>query len=133
MISLKQAQQAISAALGFAREAGMKPLAIMVVDAGSHPVAFAREDGATLLRFDVARAKAWTALALDGSSKDYQVMADERPQFAASLNTITEGKMAASAGGLRIIIDGAVVGAIGVSGDLPTNDEQAAQAGIDAL
>ncbi|QLC26356.1 heme-binding protein [Parasphingopyxis algicola] len=134
MIALNQAQKAISAAIKFARTSNMKPLAIIVVDTGGHPVAFARENGATLLRFDVAHAKAWTALSLASSSRNYQTMADDRPHFAASLNAITEGKMAASAGGLVILDDeDEIVGAIGISGDFPDNDELAAQAGIDVL
>lgn len=132
-ISLAQAKSALNAALAAGTAADMQALGIVVLDSGGHPVAFARQDGATMLRFDIARAKAWSALALGSSSRAYQEMADTRPNFAASLNAITEGSMAASAGGLLLEHEGKVIGAIGVSGDLPDNDEVAAKAGQAAI
>lgn len=132
-LTLTDAEQAIAAALAEARAAEMEPLGVAILDGGGHLVAFKREDGATMLRFDIARAKAWTALSLGSSSRAFQEMAAERPGFAASLNSITDGAMAASAGGLLLEKGGEIVGAIGISGDTPDRDERAAAAGVRAL
>ncbi|MEM1018911.1 MAG: heme-binding protein [Sphingomonadales bacterium] len=129
-LTLEAANTMISAAFAKAREEGMKPLGISILDAGGHLIAFQREDGASFLRLGISQAKAWTALALQMPSRAYADMAKERPQFAGSLDGISEGKMAASAGGLLIEKDGQTLGAIGVSGDLPDNDEIAAKAGL---
>ncbi|MEM7568639.1 MAG: heme-binding protein [Pseudomonadota bacterium] len=131
-LTLAEANMILSATLAKARADGMKPLGVSILDAGGHLIAFQREDGASFLRLGISQAKAWTALALQMPSRAYADMANERPQFAGSLNGISEGKMAASAGGLLIEKDGQVIGAIGVSGDLPDNDELAAKAGIAA-
>jgi uncharacterized protein GlcG (DUF336 family) len=124
MLTIERAKFLVNAARKCASDHSMKPLAIVVIDAGGHLVCAEREDGATMLRYDIARAKAWTSLGLGANSRFYQDMADARPQFAASLNVIADGKMAAAAGGV-------LIGAIGVSGDTPDNDELAAGAGID--
>ncbi len=132
-ITSSEASRMIAAAIAKARDENMKPLGVIILDAGGHAVAFQRENGATFIRFSIAEAKAWTALSLKMSSRSYQEMANERPEFAGSLNGITDGRMAASAGGLLIERDGEIIGAIGVSGDLPNNDEIAADAGVAAI
>jgi uncharacterized protein GlcG (DUF336 family) len=131
MLTIERAKFLVNAARKCASDHSMKPLAIVVIDAGGHLVCAEREDGATMLRYDIARAKAWTSLGLGANSRFYQDMADARPQFAASLNVIADGKMAAAAGGVLITDGGVLLGAIGVSGDTPDNDELAAGAGID--
>lgn len=113
----------------YAQAHGLKPLSVVVLDAGGHVIAAVREDGATMLRFDIARAKAWTALGLGADSRSYQDLAEARPHFAASLNGITGGRMAAAAGGVLIRSGDAIIGAVGASGDTPDNDERACQAG----
>lgn len=132
-LTLEMANAILCGALAKARAQGMKPLGISILDAGGHMITFQREDGASFLRLGISQAKAWTALGLQMPSRGYAEMANERPNFAGSLNGISGGNMAASAGGLLIEHDGAVIGAIGVSGDLPDNDEIAAQAGLDVL
>ncbi len=131
MITLAQAKFLVEAARKCGQDHSMKPLAVVVIDGGGHIVCAEREDGATMLRFDIARAKAWTSLGLGANSRFYQDMAEARPHFAASLNVIADGKMAAAAGGVLIKDGQTIVGAIGVSGDTPDNDELAARAGID--
>jgi uncharacterized protein GlcG (DUF336 family) len=130
-LSLAKAEALIGASRAVATKFGMKPLAIVVLDAGGHFVAGVREDGATLLRFDIARAKAWTALGLGADSRVFQEMSEARPHFAASLGPISAGRMAPAAGGVLIREDAAIIGAIGVSGDTSDNDERAAAAGVD--
>jgi uncharacterized protein GlcG (DUF336 family) len=131
-ITLKIAEAVVDGALAEAVKAKMKPLAVVVLDAGGHLVAMKRQDEATFLRADIARAKAWTALGLASSSRAFAELAEQRPSFAGALVTISDGRMAPSAGGVLVRQDGAIIGAIGVSGDLPDNDEKAAMAGIAA-
>ncbi|HEU4389778.1 MAG TPA: heme-binding protein, partial [Blastocatellia bacterium] len=63
-LTLEQASGLIDAALAEARLHEFAPLAVAVLDAGGHLIAFKREDGAGILRFDLAFAKAWGALGM---------------------------------------------------------------------
>jgi uncharacterized protein GlcG (DUF336 family) len=119
MLTIARAKTLVEAARNCATDHRMKPLAVVVLDAGGHLVCAEREDGATMLRYDIARAKAWTSLGLGSNSRAYQELADARPHFAASLNAISDGRMAAAAGGYLIKDGDVVIGAIGVSGDTP--------------
>lgn len=98
------ARRIIDVALAAGRAAGWRPLAVAVVDAGGHPVAFDRDDGAAPEGFETARARACAALA-----------------------------GAEPAGGVPVR-DGAgrVVGAVGVSGESAAREAEAALAGIRA-
>ena len=131
-MDLQMAEGIIAGAFETASGARMKPLGVVVLDAGGHLVAFKRQNGASFIRFDIARAKAWTALGLQMSSRGFQEMADQRPHFAASLYAISDGRVTPAAGGILVEHDGAVIGAVGVSGDTPDNDEKAALAGAQA-
>ena len=81
-LSLAQARAIIDAALAKARADGAQPLAVIILDAGAHPVAFAREDGASLFRFDIAKAKASGAL---GMGADTRVLATRAASNATRL------------------------------------------------
>lgn len=125
-LTLAEADRLIAAALEGAQKRELKPLAIVVLDAGGHLLAAKRQDGASILRPPVAGAKAWTALGLQASSRSFHEMSKARPGFAASLYAISDGRMAPAAGGLLIERNGVAIGAIGISGDTPDNDEAAA-------
>jgi uncharacterized protein GlcG (DUF336 family) len=133
VLKLKSAQKIVKVALEMAREKNMKPLAIAVVDARGALVAFAAEDGSSLKRERVARGKADGAIALGQSSRAIAKMAADRPAFVSAVSHVLGGSMIPVPGGV-IIKDakGAVMGAIGVSGDTSDNDELAAIAGIEA-
>lgn len=133
MLKLKAAQKILKSALDAAREKGMKPLAIAVVDERGALVAFAAEDGSSLKRERIARGKADGAIALGVSSRQIAKMAAERPHFVAAVSHAVGGSLIPVPGGV-LIRDGkgAVVGAVGVSGDTSDNDEIAAVAGITA-
>lgn len=133
MISLEQARTIISAARARGREMGLNPLTVVVLDAGGHLVAMEREDGAGYGRPDIAEGKAAGALAMGTSSRKLGDMAAERPQFMAALSAAWNGRLIPAAGGV-LLRDGAgaLVGAVGVSGDLSDKDEEAAFAGIAA-
>ncbi len=68
-ISLRRARRIIRAALAKGREAGMKPLAVIVLDAGGSVKAFEREDGASNYRFQIAHGKAHGAVGMGLGSR----------------------------------------------------------------
>ena len=113
----KHALKIIDAAFGKGRELGLKPLSMVVLDAGGHLIAFQRQDGASLGRFEIARGKAAGAMALGISSRAIGTMAAERPSFVASLNTLFSHGVVPAAGGVLICDSGNVIGAVGVTGE----------------
>ena len=132
-ISLDKAQTIVSGALGEARELGLKPISVAVLDAGGHLIAFAREDGSSNLRPQIAAAKASGALALGVSSRTIGEMAVERPTFINAAAGLNPAGIVPAAGGVLVRgADGTVIGAVGVTGDTSDNDELAALAGIRA-
>ena len=135
-ISLQQASTIVEAALRKARETGCAPLAVAVLDAGGHLKAFAREDGAGIIRPQIATGKAWGALGMGIGSRALARRVAEQPQqqsFFAALNAMSEGRVVPAPGGVLIRDgSGAIVGAVGISGDVSDKDEACALAGIAA-
>ena len=135
-ITLSQATTIVQAALGKAREMGCAPLAIAVLDAGGHLKAFAREDGAGILRPQIATGKAWGALGMGVGTRALARRIAEQPQaqpFFAALGAMSEGRVVPVPGGVLIRDAGkAVLGAVGISGDTSDKDEACALAGIAA-
>lgn len=129
-VNLAQAIEIANGALAKARELGCKPITVAVVDAGGCLVVLMREDGSSLLRPDIAFAKAWGAVGMGIGGRAMSKRASDSPQFWAALNTISNGRIAPVAGGVIIVQGGQVIGAVGVSGDLPDNDEICAIVGI---
>lgn len=131
-LTLAAAQIIVSAALEEARTRGAKPLAVIVLDAGGHPVAFAREDGASLFRHDIARAKAMGALGMGDDTRVLTERAKGNPAFFQSVSVAVGGNIALSPGGVLIRQAGAIFGAVGISGDTGDCDELCAFAGLKA-
>ena len=130
MLTLDLAQMMVQTAVARARAAGMKPLSVVVLDARAAVVAVATEDGASLKRFEIARGKAAGALAFNVGSRALGVMATERPHFLAGAAHVVGGLVPVAGGVLIRAADGAVLGAVGVSGETSDNDEAVAVAGI---
>ncbi|AXB78752.1 heme-binding protein [Novosphingobium sp. P6W] len=130
-LTLAQAQAIVTGTLAEARGRNARPLAVVVLDAGAHPVAFAREDGASLYRFDIARAKAEGAVGMDADTAILAERAKGNPVFFQSVSAAVGGRIAFSAGGV-VIRDagGALLGAVGVSGDTGECDAECALSGI---
>jgi uncharacterized protein GlcG (DUF336 family) len=130
-ITLEQANMIIAAALEKGGELKLKPLSAAVLDSGGHLIAFQRQDGSSLMRFQIATGKASGALALGMSSRKIADLAAERPSFVAALNGMASTGIVPAAGGV-IVVDGSgdVVGAVGITGDLSDNDEACAIAGV---
>jgi uncharacterized protein GlcG (DUF336 family) len=130
-LGLDAANSIIRGAFGYAAEIDLKPLAVAVLDVGGHLVAFARQDGVPFGRFEVARGKAYGAIAIGASSRQLGAMAIERPHFIGAVTAALGGALVPVAGGVIVMNDdGVVIGAVGVSGDTSDNDESAALAGI---
>ena len=132
-LTLAHANNIITAAFDKGGALNLKPLSVVVLDAGGHVLAFQRQDGASNMRFDIARGKASGALALGVSSRTIGTMAAERPSFVASLGAIAVGGLIPVAGGMLIAgDDGNVIGAVGATGDTSDNDELCVLEGIKA-
>lgn len=131
-LTLAAAQTIISTALAHARSRSAKPLAVVVLDAGGHPVAFAREDGTSLFRHDIARAKAMGALGMGDDTRVLAERAKGNPIFFQSVSVAVGGNIAFSPGGVLIREAGTIIGAVGISGDTGDCDEDCALAGLRA-
>lgn len=130
-MQLEIAQKMLAATLASARASNFKPLAVAVLDARGALKAFAAEDGTSLKRAEIATGKAHGALAMGLGSRTLGKMAAERPHFVAAVTHAVGGMLIPVAGGVLIRdAAGAVVGAVGISGDTSDNDEAAAVAGI---
>jgi uncharacterized protein GlcG (DUF336 family) len=135
-LTLQQASVIVESALRKARETGCAPLAVAVLDEGGHLKAFAREDGAGIVRPQIAFGKAWGALGMGMGSRAFARRLAEHPQqqpFFAALAAMSDGRVVPVPGGV-LIRDGAgaVIGAVGISGDVSDKDEACAVAGIEA-
>jgi uncharacterized protein GlcG (DUF336 family) len=135
-LTLQQATTIVEAALRAGRQTGCAPLAVAVLDAGGHLKAFAREDGAGIVRPQIAVGKAWGALGMGFGSRTLARRVAEQPQqqaFFGALNAMSEGRVVPAAGGVLIKdAGGSVLGAVGISGDVSDKDEACALAGIAA-
>jgi uncharacterized protein GlcG (DUF336 family) len=130
---LNQASDIVDAALREARELGLRPLSVTVLDPGGHPVVVKREDGAGILRPQIAHAKAWGCLGTGSGGAAGARHATRDPAFFAALAAISEGRIASSRGGVLIRdTEGTLLGSIGVSGDRPENDEKCAVTGVES-
>jgi uncharacterized protein GlcG (DUF336 family) len=133
-LTLAHASAIIDAALAAGRAQQFAPLVVAVLDAGGHLIAFKREDGAGFARFDIAFGKAWGALGMGFGTRELAHRAAAFPTFVAAIAAATQGRMIPSPGGVLICdTQGAVVGAVGISGDIGDNDEVCALAGIEAV
>lgn len=132
-LTLAQANQIIAAALARSREAGYKPMGIAVLDAAGNLKAFASEDGASMFRFDIARAKAWGAVGMGVSSRVLAQRAKDNPNFFVSLAATADGKFLPQTGAVLVKDgQGKVLGAVGASGGTGDEDEEICVAGVKA-
>jgi uncharacterized protein GlcG (DUF336 family) len=132
-VTLAQASTIVDVALKKGRETNCAPLTVAVLDAGGHLVAFKREDRSGILRFDIAYGKAWGALGMGFGSRELAERATKNPVFIGALTTIAQGRLVPGPGGVLVKdAGGAVLGAVGISGDTSDKDEVCAVAGIEA-
>ena len=131
VLNLGTAQKIIEAALAHSKAEGYKPMGIAVLDASGHLVAYAREDGASMFRFEIAQAKAWGAVGMGVSSRVLGQCAKENPNFFVSLAATAAGKFLPQTGAVLIKnAAGEVIGAAGASGGTGEEDEAICTHGI---
>ena len=126
MISLEKATRVIAAGEAKAREI-RQPMNIAVVDAGTNLTAFIRMDGAWLGSIDIAMNKAFTAKAFDLSTKQLGQNSQPGDQFFG-IHVSNHDRVMIFAGGLPLVVDGHIVGAVGVSGGSGEQDQAVAEA-----
>ena len=132
-LTLKQANTVIEKAFVKAREMKIKPLGVVVLDDSGNIVSAQREDGASMFRLDVAKGKAWAAVAMGASSRALGKRAKDNPNFFVTLAATAGGKFLPQTGAALIKDkDGAIIGSAGASGGTGEEDEACCVAGIEA-
>ena len=132
-ITLDQANRIIEAILKRGVELDCRPMSAVVVEPGCVVKAFQKEDGSSMIRFEMAYGKAYAALALGRSSTLVRVRQEEKPDFMRFLIAASDDKLFPEGGGMLIRdTDGEVIGAVGVTGDTQERDEELAAHGIRA-
>jgi len=132
-LTLKQANTIIEKGFAKAREMKIKPLGIVVLDESGNIVSAQREDNASMFRLDVAKGKAWAAVAMGASSKALGKRAKDNPNFFVALAATAGGKFLPQTGAALIKDkDGVIIGSAGASGGTGEEDEACCVAGIEA-
>jgi uncharacterized protein GlcG (DUF336 family) len=124
-LTLEQASVIVDKALAKARESKFRPVCVAVLDGGGHLKALKREDGASILRPKIAVGKAWGAVGMGESSRRLSERLKDRPAFLGALSAMSDG-------GVLIMRQNEIIGAVGVSGGTADEDEVCAIAGIQA-
>jgi uncharacterized protein GlcG (DUF336 family) len=133
-IALNDAARLCELAFEKGRELGLAPLTVAVLDAGGVVVCLMRQDGSSLMRPDIAIGKAWGTLGFGFGGREIERRAKAMPGFFSVLSDMSGGRMVPVPGGV-IIRDqaGAILGAVGVTGDTSLNDEACAVHAIAAI
>jgi uncharacterized protein GlcG (DUF336 family) len=133
-IGLETAKSITAGVRAAGKDHGLKPLTVVVLDAGGHVISVEREDGASNNRFEIAYGKAYGALALGMGSRSLMARAEQQPYFITSAAAAVGGKLVPVPGGVLVKdAAGTVIGCVGVSGDTSDNDELAAISGIKSV
>jgi uncharacterized protein GlcG (DUF336 family) len=131
-LTLQQASIIVDKALEKAREMKIPALGVIVLDAAGHTVAYKREDGASMFREDIARGKAWGAVAMGCSSRALAKRAQSNPNFMITLAATAQGRFLPQMGGVLIRdAAGTILGAAGASGASGDQDEACCVYGIE--
>ncbi|MDR6817444.1 uncharacterized protein GlcG (DUF336 family) [Neorhizobium sp. 2083] len=128
-ISLDDARVLISGARAKAEQIGV-PMCIAVTDESGQLVAFERMDGGKLTSTIIAQDKAFTAAGAKRTTESYGT-ASQPGSPAYGINSAIGGRLVVVAGGLPVVVNGEVVGGIGLSSGTPAQDTECAQAGVD--
>jgi uncharacterized protein GlcG (DUF336 family) len=132
MLTLSVTSKIIAGVLQKGAELGLNPLTVTVLDSAGIPRAMLSQDGSSPLRHKIAHGKAFGAVGLGIGSRAIFKRAQEQPFFVGAVATAADGALIPVPGGVLIrSSDGAVLGAVGVTGDSSDNDEAAAIYGIE--
>ena len=128
-LTLEQANEWIRKACAKATQLGVK-VSVVVVDAGGNLMALARMDGANILSPDIARGKAYTAVAFKGHSKEMAERMKDRPVAALGITQVSGNRVVLLPGGVVAKNGDDVIGAVGVSGATSDQDHEC---GLEAI
>ncbi len=130
-LSLTDAGIILAGARAKADEIGV-PMCIAVTDESGQLIAFERMDGGKVTSTIIAQDKAYTAAGAKRTTESYgEVSQPGKPAYG--INSAIGGRLMVVGGGIPVVVDGQVVGAVGVSSGTPAQDSVCAQAGIDAF
>ncbi|MGB3833605.1 MAG: heme-binding protein [Mesorhizobium sp.] len=127
-LDLADARVLIEGASRRAQEIGV-PMCIAITDESGNLIAFERMDGGKVTSTVIAQDKAYTAAAAKKATHEYG-SASQPGAPAFGINSAIGGRLIVVGGGLPVVIDGAVVGGIGISSGTPDQDRDCAEAGI---
>ena len=128
-LDLNDARILLEGARAKASEIGV-PMCIAITDEGGNLVAFERMDGGKVTSITIAIDKSFTASAAKKATHDYGAISQPGgPTYG--IDSAIGGRLMVVGGGLPVIVDGDVVGGIGVSSGTPAQDREVSQAGID--
>jgi uncharacterized protein GlcG (DUF336 family) len=130
-LTLDDANRILAAALGAAREMGIPPVTVVVLDDAGQLKAVQREDGASAFRFDVALGKAFGAVGMGVASRVLADRAQENPNFFVALSSTANGRFLPQPGAVLVRDgNGEIIGAVGASGGTGDEDEAICARGV---
>ncbi|WP_040984695.1 GlcG/HbpS family heme-binding protein [Oceanobacillus jeddahense] len=130
-VNLELAKKLIEGAEKEAQNIGVS-MVISVVNEGGNLVAVHRMDDAWLASIDIAQNKAWTSVALKMPTSNLAEATVPHAELYG-LNTTNNGRIVVFGGGIPLVENDQVVGAVGVSGSSVEHDMQVAQAAVDVF
>jgi uncharacterized protein GlcG (DUF336 family) len=131
-VTLAKATQIVDAALEHAATLDLNPLTVAILDPGGHLLVLKRQDGAGILRPQIAIGKAWGTLGMGLGGRALAKRSEIAPAFYAALVGASDGRVIPVPGGVLIRSEtGKIIGAVGISGDMPDKDEACAAFGIE--
>ena len=128
-LTLAMAQSYIEKAIRKAKELGVA-MSVAVVDDGGHLVGSARMDGGLFLTPDIARGKAYTAVAFKKPTVEVVDRFKGRDQFITGVVAMEPGNVVIGSGGIPIVQEGRIIGGIGLSGGTPEQDHVCAETAL---
>jgi uncharacterized protein GlcG (DUF336 family) len=128
-MTLELAEKIAQAAHEKAKEFN-RPMSVSVVDESGRMVYFSRADGAGFYTFDTSKAKAMAAASFKRSTTEIDEIRDQNPLLWFSVPSVIPGQALLSPGGRPVFKEGCCIGAIGIGGGLPEEDDACCEAGI---
>jgi glc operon protein GlcG len=121
-LTRQRARESIERGIAKAQALGFK-VAIAVVDDAGHLVVCDRMDGALWVTPEIARAKANAAAAFQATTLDLEERFSKRQLFADTVATLGDYQFVFGRGAIPLVEDGRIVGAVGVSGAVPADND----------
>jgi uncharacterized protein GlcG (DUF336 family) len=130
-LTLDKANQIIAAALAHSKASGYAPMGVAVVDNAGQLKAYARQDGATALRFDIALGKAAASIGMSCNSRSLAERTKTVPVFLGAIASVSSLPFIPQTGAVLIKdAAGNIIGAAGASGGTGDEDEAICMAGV---